>query len=431
MEKNDAPYGNPYAGYDALEQNEQPERQPVTAQQRWLLLGAVAIGFAVQQAFARVFTYSAQYFTMWYAAIWIVYLAVFHIWMGKRAISRRVAIPFAAVAAFLLVMITAQVNGYSDPSLPFLNMLIAPALLMLHAQAVIHPLPPQRESEYFGFFFYGFFVQPFKHIGRFFGAAASLFRGGGQSRMVWIGVLVALPVVGVVLALLLSADAVMRSFAENIFRGWDIGEYFWRGMLLALAALLFYSFLYGAKWASPEAGGRGALRERLPLWPSMAPRVVVGALLLVYLLFTGIQFLYLFGGYGLPAHLTYAEYAREGFYQLIWVACINLAVFSVCLCRVREDALLRALLVALLAATAVILASSFTRLFLYIGAYALTFKRIQAFWLLCYISVVIVLCGIRLYKKELPLLRWCMLLLVFWYAALNVPDLNALYALQF
>ncbi len=75
-----------------------------------------------------------------------------------------------------------------------------------------------------------------------------------------------------------------------------------------------------------------------------------------------------------------------------------------------------------------VLASAFTRLFLYTGAYGLTFRRIQALWFLIYLTVVLTLCALRLYNAKFPLLRACALTFILWYVALNLPDLTALYA---
>ncbi len=413
-----------YADQTALPPSQiiKKEAAPITTPQRWLLLGALAIGFCVQLFCCGVdsdFSLVATY----YAAIWLTYLLVFHIFCKGAAKTRLIALPLAVTAAFLCCMMVAQANGYSDDALSFINLLAIPCLLMLHAQAVTQPLPKEKEANYIPLFFFGFFAQPFVHIARFFAAIGSLFKKQGQSRLVWIGLLITIPVAGVVLALLLQADAVMNAYASSLFSILQLGTLFLRGFLIFLSAMLFYSFLYGAAFAKPYAIKDTAITK----WQATAPRIVVGALLVIYAVFTAVQFLYLFGGYGLPAELTYAEYARQGFSQLIWVAAINLAVFAVCLCRIQEDKLLRSLLVALLVATGIILASSFTRLGMYIEAYGLTFKRIQAFWMLSYISGVIILAGVRLFRKQLPLLRICVLFLVLWYAALNIPDLTRLY----
>jgi hypothetical protein len=151
------------------------EKEPVLSAHKWLLLGVLFIGAACQFAWTDFFGRAGRSdemaaFAVWYAVLWFIYGIVFHIICWRRIKERPLAIPFAAAAAILLVMLNLQVRGYSDPMLLFLNILVVPALLMLHAQAVMHPVPPQGEAIYFQLFFRGFFVQPFSSIGRCFSA---------------------------------------------------------------------------------------------------------------------------------------------------------------------------------------------------------------------------------------------------------------------
>ncbi len=394
---------------------------PITAAQRWLLPGVLLLGILLQ---ATLFVKANADFSAWYAIFWLAYLALFHAVSYKQALSRPLGFLLAGPAAFLCVMLMMQSRGYSEESLIYLNWLAIPCLLMLHAQYVSYPL--ERESGYIGLFFLGFVVQPFQYIGRFFRCIGDISHSNtGAKKRVWLGILLAIPAVGVVLALLLSADAVMNAYAREWFRLPDLSEVFLRTLIALICAMLFYSFLYGARWGQPLL--QQNVRERKP-WEDTAPTVVMGALIAVYALFTAVQFAYLFGGQGLPAGLTYARYAQEGFNQLMWVAAINFGLFSLCLSHAQKGNVLRALMFALLAATGVILASAFTRLLLYIGAYGLTFKRIQAFWFLCYLTGILLLYAVRMFRQKLPLLRIGVLLFVFWYAALNVPDLTLLYA---
>lgn len=394
---------------------------PVTAAQRWLLPGVLLLGILLQ---ATLFVKANSNFSAWYAIFWLAYLALFHAVSYKQALSRPLGFLLAGPAALLCVMLLLQSRGYSEQSLLYLNWLSIPCLLMLHAQYVSCPL--ERESGYLGLFFLGFVVQPFQYIGRFFRCMGDISHWNtGAKKRVWLGILLAIPAVGIVLALLLSADAVMNAYAQEWFRLPDLTELFWRAVIALICAMLFYSFLYGARWGQPLL--QQTAKERKP-WEDTAPAVVMGALLAVYALFTVVQFAYLFGGQGLPAGLTYARYAQEGFNQLMWVAALNFGLLGLCLSRMQKGNALRALMFALLAATGVILASAFTRLLLYIGAYGLTFKRIQAFWFLCYLTGILLLYAIRMFRQKLPLLRIGVLLFVFWYAALNVPDLTLLYA---
>ena len=53
----------------------------------------------------------------------------------------------------------------------------------------------------------------------------------------------------------------------------------------------------------------------------------MSAIALLYLFFCGIQVIYLFLGKGsLPEGVTYSSYARQGFFQLLFVAVLNLGM---------------------------------------------------------------------------------------------------------
>ena len=66
---------------------------------------------------------------------------------------------------------------------------------------------------------------------------------------------------------------------------------------------------------------------------------------LVYLVFCVIQIVYLFMGKGsLPEGMTYSQYARQGFFQLLFVAVLNLVMVLMCLKYFREHVLLNGFL---------------------------------------------------------------------------------------
>jgi hypothetical protein len=113
------------------------------------------------------------------------------------------------------------------------------------------------------------------------------------------------------------------------------------------------------------------------------PLVLLDAL---FLAFVVVQLAVLFGGHDHvleTAGLTYAEYARQGFWQLIAAAALTLAVIAatVRLAAVtrKADIVLRdALLGLLLGLTLVVLASAVHRLRLYENAFGLTRARLAA-----------------------------------------------------
>jgi Domain of unknown function (DUF4173) len=154
-----------------------------------------------------------------------------------------------------------------------------------------------------------------------------------------------------------------------------------------------------------------ALAARRPLRTAVpeAPRLLtvrewaIPLLLLnvLFACFVGVQFAVLFGGRDHvleTAGLTYAEYARSGFWQLLGAAALTLVVVAAALAvthvPTRRDMMLRRALLGLLCAmTIVILASSVRRLELYADEFGLTRLRITtvtfAFWLAGVFAVVL------------------------------------------
>jgi hypothetical protein len=112
----------------------------------------------------------------------------------------------------------------------------------------------------------------------------------------------------------------------------------------------------------------------------------LGALVVLFAAFVIVQFVVLFGGQDHvleTAGLTYAEYARQGFTQLVIAAVLVLALIAAALRFSRTDSdrqrlILHLLLAALATLTLVILASAAHRLDLYVDAFGATRLRVLA-----------------------------------------------------
>ncbi|MGE5456307.1 MAG: DUF4173 domain-containing protein [Ignavibacteriales bacterium] len=82
----------------------------------------------------------------------------------------------------------------------------------------------------------------------------------------------------------------------------------------------------------------------------------------------------------LPIEYTYAEYAREGFFQLLLVTTINFAIilyYIYYLNIVNKNSFVKKLILLLIAFSIILIFNSYYRMFLYIGAYGFTVLRLQ------------------------------------------------------
>ena len=129
--------------------------------------------------------------------------------------------------------------------------------------------------------------------------------------------------------------------------------------------------------------------------------VVLGLLDLLFLAFVLVQLRYLFGGASLVeerTHLTYAEYARHGFFELVTVAALVLPLLLLAdwLRRresPRDDRIFRLLVGALIVLLFVVMASALQRMRLYQREYGLTELRLYATGIMIWLAVVLVWAG--------------------------------------
>ncbi len=272
------------------------------------------------------------------------------------------------------------------------------------------------------------FVMIFGCVGwcwRPFSDAAGYFqkREGKSTKNIWycvLGIAVALPLVAIVLALLGSADAVFRQFTEELLEGINgenIFNFLLRVGFLFLAAYLLTAFLC-------EHNLKDEVKEGWKGEPVLAI-TVAGLLSVVYLLFSGIQILYLFlGRMQLPEGYTYAEYAREGFFQLLAVSILNLVIVLLCLSFFKESRALRAVLTVMSFCTFIMIASSAMRMIIYIRYYYMTFQRILVLWALALLFVLFVGVVINIFQPKFPLFSYSMTVVTLLYLALSFshPD---------
>jgi hypothetical protein len=221
------------------------------------------------------------------------------------------------------------------------------------------------------------------------GAGAVPANAGARAAPVLRGAAIAAPLLVVFGALFATGDRAFAQLAED-----TLPSDFTLGLLpvrvvvfLGVAALV--GGLVLARRADERPGGP-ARRLRPAEWA-----IPLAALNLLFAAFVVVQLAVLFGGDERvldTAGLTYAEYAREGYGQLLVAAVLTLAVVAGAL-RWAEGKrrLLRALLVILCALTGVVLASALHRLDLYQDAFGATRLRVTATATLIWLGAILVL----------------------------------------
>jgi hypothetical protein len=223
---------------------------------------------------------------------------------------------------------------------------------------------------------------------------------GRRSRLPWgaiaRGTAVALPALLIFGSLLTSADASFEFFVREVLRidfNTIVGHLF---------LILFFTWTVGGflrgRFLAQEIAFPADLRPKGLSLGILEVGIVLGSLDVLFSAFVIVQFPYFFGGQttilGTPS-LTYAEYARRGFFELMTVAFFALPMLLGADWILRKDrpgdvALLRGLSAFMALLLLVILSSATQRLWLYADAYGLTQSRVHAAAVLLWLGLTIV-----------------------------------------
>ncbi len=205
--------------------------------------------------------------------------------------------------------------------------------------------------------------------------------GGGHVAPILRGLLIAAPLVILFVILFASADAVFARIAGDLLN-WHLdlgslpGRIAWTFVVAWLAAGLLMFVARGEdRGIDPRAVAAWEGRGRLGSAEAVTVLVVLD---LLFAGFVALQAAYLFGGRDTleAGGLTYADYARHGFFELLGAAFVvgGLVLAMETFVRSRTRAYLAAT-IGLVALTLAVLASAFLRLRLYQDAYGWTELR--------------------------------------------------------
>lgn len=237
---------------------------------------------------------------------------------------------------------------------------------------------------------------------------------------VGMGLLIAMPLLLVVLILLSDADAVFRQMTKKLLDGITIGNIM--NVLLRIAFIFFASYAFLAYLCGKTL--KEEVKDRKNGEPLVAI-TVTGLLTLLYLFFSGIQIAGLFlGKLKLPEGYTYAMYAREGFFQLLTVAFMNLIIVLVCLSFFKESKALKIILTVMSLCTFIMMASSAMRMIIYIYYYYMTFLRLLVLWGLTLLALLFLGIVINIFRDKFSLFRYSVVVVTVLYLALSFshPD---------
>lgn len=248
--------------------------------------------------------------------------------------------------------------------------------------------------------------------------------------LVLLALFIAIPILTAVISLLGSdgffADYLgeIYDFFCNLRFDFRIGEYF--NPLTVLVSM----FIFGALFSSDKRKGEQVSTVHdFRSVPEIMSKTVLISLLAVYLLFMLAQingFCHMLTG-SLPDGVTYADFARSGFFELCTVACINgAALYFYELLTIKnpenKHGIIRILLIIF---TLLLIFTAAAKMIMYISAYGFTPKRFYTLWFMLLLTALFFIAPFKLKNPQFKLSRYSVYITLFWLAVLFLVDFEA------
>ncbi|XOB42238.1 MAG: DUF4153 domain-containing protein [Candidatus Nealsonbacteria bacterium] len=263
------------------------------------------------------------------------------------------------------------------------------------------------------------------------------------------GIIISIPILAVFIWLLSSADIVFQQYLDRLLKINIDMEIVLRILIVLVSSCFFIGVFAKAfslfkdksltEFANDKSENSLTKNNQTKLLDSIESSMVLGSVGLLFLVFIIFQFFYLFGAkeyvWGIEEYITYSEYAKKGFGELIAVSIISfLLIYAIDKFGKRENLsqkkLSKILSSVLVFEIFVIMASAFSRLSLYIDGYGYTFSRLLAFAFLIGLGFIflILLCKILLEKKEGLFLYSAFWLVILFFVGINILNPDAFIA---
>ncbi len=239
-----------------------------------------------------------------------------------------------------------------------------------------------------------------------------------------LSIIIVVPIVLIVIQILASADLVFNNMFKNVFEVLSkirfdniLGRLITIVVLFTyLSAVLNYVlFNFKAKnynFTKPEFG-------------TFIFKLLLTSLNVIYLIFDIIQIRSLML-HRISMDIPYAEYARQGFFQLMFISIFNLIVILLSK-NTKENTYNKIMSILMVLFTFVIILSSTYRMFMYEMAYGYTLLRLLVYATL-FTEIILLIPTILYIFKRINILRYYFIICLIVYCCLSVAPLDSIIA---
>ena len=259
---------------------------------------------------------------------------------------------------------------------------------------------------------------PVGKIGNFFRVVTSGIRDRikitDKTKKTLKALLIVIPITLLVLWLLTSADMVFGNYFSNIFK---IFDYIPNNNIIqrTIIVLLLFTYIGSTLIYSISPEETETKRKNLDYFTI---KLLLTVLNIIYVVFDIIQIRSLLLHH-VGNTITYAEYARQGFFQLMFISVINLIIILLSK-STKETKYNKIMSIIMIFLTLIIIASSFIRMYLYESTYGYTLLRLGVYVILITEVLLLIPTIIYIFNSKFNILRSYLYIVTFVYTFINL-----------
>lgn len=275
--------------------------------------------------------------------------------------------------------------------------------------------------------------EPFNCIGNVYrlvqGRLTKTFKISENRKRKLKSIFIILPVVFIVLVLLSSADRIFHDIFSNFFALFDnfsFDNLFYR----ILGILILFTYL-GATINYLLFQYTDKKIEQKETWKidNYTIKLLLTVLNIIYIVFDFIQIRSLLL-HQVSMNISYAEYAREGFFQLMFISLLNLIILLISKCNKEKEkgnyTKIMSILMVLL--TLVIIISSFFRMYMYESTYGYTLLRLLVYITLITEVILLIPTIIYILNPKVKIIKYYMVIMITVYVIVSLSPVDYIIA---
>lgn len=318
---------------------------------------------------------------------------------------------------------------YNNNFFGIMNLFVIPILFVIMYIMTINP------DDKIGQFFKDIFAlvfKPFKYIDDFCKLfdewITSKVKMSDQAKKVIKAIVIILPILIIILILLSSADMIFNKIFSSFFN-WmgDIINNFNMFDIMGRFTSMFLLFIYLSLvilFLVKDFSKKESISKEKKSKDDFTIKLLLTILNVVYIIFGIIQIKSLVF-HSVGDGITYAEYARQGFFQLMFVSLINISIILYSKKYKNEDnKYINIMSIIMVILTFVIIVSSFLRMNLYEQEYGYTLLRLLVYITL-FTEIILLIPTIKyIINSKTKILNYYMVIIVSVYTFINFINID-------